>query len=334
MKPKRPLVKLLFLAALLCKALAGTVQAGYAAEAASALPIIERLDTRDLIFKQYLQDVESSRRALFSRQGNLPDREKAEALTASMTIYGYVTKGDDELLGIAARCNIPYDTLASLNRISHGEDMAAGKLLLLPSIPGIFIPEKPATDLEKLLFTTRMETGSESEPEGVILSIPRDGKTELFRFIPGDNFTATERVFFLNRGFHYPLEHFTVTSFYGPRTNPVTGKYGMHAGLDLAAPEGSEVYAVKDGTVIGTGVDPILGNYILISHENNWVSCYGHLSSINVSLHAEVQSGSLIGRVGTTGQSTGPHLHFELKQNGQSRDPAKLLGIFKGNTER
>jgi murein DD-endopeptidase MepM/ murein hydrolase activator NlpD len=105
----------------------------------------------------------------------------------------------------------------------------------------------------------------------------------------------------------------------------------MHRGVDLAAPEGAEVFAVKSGIVTDIGEDPILGKYVILSHENNWVSFYGHLSSIepNTSIRAEVQSGSLIARVGSTGQSTGPHLHFELRQNGQSRDPARLLGLFK-----
>jgi len=305
-----------------------------AAETASPLPTVKRLDSRDTMFKQYLLDVENSRRALFTRQQNPPDREMAEALAASMTIYGYIPLDTEDLLGIAARCNVPYGTLATLNRLSHGEDLAAGKLLLLPSVPGIFIPEKPLSDLEKLIFASRAETDPETGAEGVVLSIPRDGKTERFRFIPGDDFTATERIYFLNRGFSFPLEHFQVSSSYGPRKNPVTGKFTVHRGIDLAAPEGSGVYAAKSGTVIDLGEDPVLGKYILIRHENNWVSCYGHLSFISTALHAEVQSGNLIGRVGSTGQSTGPHLHFELRQNGQSRDPAGLLGLFKGNDGR
>jgi len=103
----------------------------------------------------------------------------------------------------------------------------------------------------------------------------------------------------------------------------------MHGGIDLAAPEGTEVYAAKSGTVTALGEDPILGKYVIISHDNNMVSLYGHLSYINTNLHAIVQSGSVIAKVGSTGQSTGPHLHFELRQNGQSRDPARLLRLFQ-----
>ena len=304
-----------------------------AAQAHSRLPEIPRLDSRDTAFRQYLSDVEAARRLLSPFRNRLPEKAAAESIAATLTVYTYTPREDDELLGIAARCSVPYGTLVSLNRLSHAEDMTAGRALLLPSVPGIFVPETPVTDLERLLYSSRAED-SEGSYEWVVLSIPREGKTERFLFIPGDDLTPTERVFFLNRGFHFPLRHFQVSSFYGPRVNPVTGKPGIHRGLDFAAPEGAEVYAVKDGTVIDLGEDAVLGKYIIIGHENNWVSFYGHLSAINAVLREELQSGSLIARVGSTGQSTGSHLHFELRQNGRTRDPGRLLGIFRGTTGR
>jgi len=283
----------------------------------SALPAIQRLDSRDTVFRQYLSDIEAGRRLLFSSR-----QRAAGELASAMTIYSYEPRENEGLLSIAARCSIPYGTLASLNRLSHLEDLASGKPMLLPTMPGIFIPEIPSTDLERLIFSTRQETA-------VSLFIPRDGKTERFYFLPGDDFSPTERVFFLNRDFQFPLKYFQVSSAYGMRINPVTGKQGMHGGIDLAAPYGTDVYAAKAGTVMDVGEDPILGKYLIIRHENNMVSLYGHLSSINTSLNANVQSGIVIAKVGSTGQSTGPHLHFELRQNGQSRDPARLLRLFQ-----
>jgi hypothetical protein len=292
------------------------------AQTSSPLPVIQRLDFRETVFRQYLSDVETARRFLFSSRQKSP-----EELASLLTIYSYIPGKNEELLGIAARCSIPYGTLASINRFSHSEDMTEGRVLLLPSMPGIFIPEIPETDLERLLFSSR-------DSGGVLLSVPREGKNERFRFIPGGDFSPTERVFFLNRGFQFPLRQFRVSSSYGPRINPVTGNPGMHGGVDLAAPEGSEVYAVKSGAVIDLGEDPVLGKYLIISHDNNWLSFYGHLSEIKTALRTELQSGNLIAKVGSTGQSTGPHLHFELKQNGQSRDPARLLGLFRGISGR
>jgi murein DD-endopeptidase MepM/ murein hydrolase activator NlpD len=283
----------------------------------SPLPVIGRLDSRDTVFKQYLSDIEAGRRLIFSSR-----QRAAEELASAMTIYSYSPGENDNLLGIAARCNIPYATLASINRLSHLEDMASGKPMLLPTMPGIFIPETPATDLERLIFSARPESA-------VSLFIPRDGKTERFYFVPGDDFSPTERVFFLNRDFQFPLRQFQISSVYGMRINPVTGIRSMHGGIDLAAPEGTEVYAAKSGTVIETGEDQVLGKYVIIGHDNNMVSLYGHLSYISTSLNASVQSGAVIAKVGSTGQSTGPHLHFELRQNGQSRDPSRLLRLFQ-----
>ena len=288
--------------------------------AQSPLPEITQLNSRDTVFRQFMQDVQTSRRILFSSR-NITPRD----LASSLTVYSFVPGPEDTLMAIAARGNIPVGTLATINRFSHVDDLQSGRTLLLPSMPGIFIPETPESDLEHLLFTARVDG---SLNDGVILSIPRNGRTERFLFIPGADFSSTERVFFLNRGFRFPLRQFRVTSFYGPRINPVTGTHGIHRGIDLAAPYGSEVFAVRAGTVAVIGYNAILGNYIIIRHDSGWTSLYGHLSTVETTLHAQVQSGSFLGRVGTTGQSTGPHLHFELHRDGQTRDPARLLGIF------
>jgi len=279
----------------------------------STLPVIGRLDSRDTVFKQYISDIEAGRRLIYSSR-----QKPAEELASALTIYSYSPAENENLFSIAARCSIPYATLASLNRLSHMEDLENIKSMLLPTMPGIFVPETPSTDMERLIYSARQETA-------VVLFIPRDGKTERFYFVPGDDFSPTERVFFLNRDYQFPLKSFQISSSYGMRINPVTGKQSMHGGIDLAAPLGTDVYAAKSGTITEIGEDPILGKYIIITHENNMLSLYGHLSSISAVLNTKVLSGAVIAKVGSTGQSTGPHLHFELRQNGQSRDPARLL---------
>ena len=287
--------------------------------AESPLPLIPFLDSRDFIFRQYQGDVETGRRLVFSPRRN-PDQ-----ITENLTIYSYLVREEDSLLRIAARANIPISTLASLNRLSHADDLQTGFLLLLPSMPGIFVRENPLSDLERFLNSSRSE-----DEYGILLSIPQEGRTERYLFFPGDDFNSAEYIFFLNRGFRFPLREFRLSSPFGQRISPITGRLSHHRGIDLAAPEGSEVFAVRSGTVIDIGFDEILGNYVMVEHDNNWVSLYGHLSSVNTSINSQLSSGALLGRVGTTGQSTGPHLHFELIQNGQNQDPARLLGIFTG----
>jgi murein DD-endopeptidase MepM/ murein hydrolase activator NlpD len=289
-----------------------------------SLPRILSLNNRDTAFAQYLGDVENSRRILFLARERRSSPDYAPARIAeSLTVYTYVPGEGEDLFALAARCAIPYGTIVSVNRFAHPEDLRAGRVLLLPSIPGIFIPEEPETDLERLIVSSR------NSGEGVFINLGEAPNPERFLFIPGADLSPTERVFFLNRGFRFPLRHFRLTSPYGPRINPVTGRYGVHQGVDLAAPEGSPVYAAREGTVRDLGEDPIYGNYIIISHGDTWVSLYGHLSKIETALREEVQSGTLIGRVGSSGQSTGPHLHFELRQNGRTQDPGRLLRIFR-----
>jgi murein DD-endopeptidase MepM/ murein hydrolase activator NlpD len=288
----------------------------------SAFPEINRLDNGDVLFRQYLSDVEAARRRIFNRRDaeNRDAGSAGAALADGLTIYAYTPKSGEDLLSLAARCSIPYATLVTLNRLPTA---AVGlSTLLLPSMPGLFIPETPRTDLEMLLSSTR------NDGRGALLTVRQGRETERFRFIPGEDFTPTERTFFLNPGFRFPMRNYRLTSSFGPRINPVTGNPRFHEGLDLAAPEGTEVFASRRGVVTEQGYDPVYGNYIIISH-GDWTSLYGHLSEIYTVLRNNVESGSLIGKVGSTGQSTGPHLHFELRQKGIAQDPEKYLYLFK-----
>jgi murein DD-endopeptidase MepM/ murein hydrolase activator NlpD len=286
----------------------------------SNFPVITRLNNQDIFFKQYISDVESNRRRIFNRERN---NDSPSSLAEHLTIYRYVPRQDEDIFDLAARCNIPYAALVSLNHIRHPALLENGPPLLLPSCPGIFIPAEPVSDLEQLLAAARV---NEQGAAAVSLTISQGGAgAETFLFFPGADFSSTERAFFLNSGFRFPLRSFRLTSSFGIRKNPVTGNIRMHSGLDLAAPEGAEVLAAGDGIVTEVGEDRIYGIYVIIKHGESWASLYGHLRRVETSLRAAVRSGTLIGRVGSTGQSTGPHLHFELRQNGRARDPGKLL---------
>jgi len=299
------------------------------AEAPDGFPLIARLDTRDSGFKQFIADVEASRKRVFNRDRNRQNgAESAAEIAAFLTVYRYVPREGEDLLSLAARCNIPYSALASLNRLNHPTMLEADKPLLLPSIPGVFVPKEPESDLERLLVSSR---SSLPEDDFCLLAIgEKAGKRTAFYFFPGSEFNMTERAFFLNTGFRFPLRAYRLTSGFGMRKNPFTGNLRLHQGLDLAAPAGTEVYAAGDGIVTEIGEDSVYGNYIVIKHGGDWASLYGHLQKIGISLRSTVKSGMLIGWVGSTGQSTGPHLHFELRQNGKARDPDKYLFLPGG----
>lgn len=116
-----------------------------------------------------------------------------------------------------------------------------------------------------------------------------------------------------------------ISSTYGYRTHPITGTKKFHKGLDIAAPQGNSVYAFADGKVIEAGWNGGYGNWILIDHGNGLKSGYGHLSKISVKTGQRVGTGEKIGAVGSTGDSTGPHLHFEIIKNGSTVNPLNYL---------
>lgn len=292
--------------------MAGAVS-GIAARENSRYHEIKTLHSGDLVFRQYQEDVLAAQMAL------------AAGKKLDLHIYRYRVRESDTLLGIAARCSIPYDAIASLNRIESSATDLTGSIMYLPSIPALYLPDRAENRLEQLLL-------SSFDPETAdiitfVLHTPNTASRTV-HCLPDARFDGTVRAFFLTPTFRFPLPEGTVTSTFGLRKNPLTGNVVFHHGVDLAAPGGTPVLACADGTVQATGYDDIYGNYIIIRHGANRESLYGHLSQIKIELHDEVKSGTIIGNVGSTGQSTGPHLHFEIHENGVPKNPA---GFIKRN---
>ena len=116
-----------------------------------------------------------------------------------------------------------------------------------------------------------------------------------------------------------------ITSDFGQRTDPYTAERVMHEGLDIAAAHGKEVMAPADGTVIFAGLEGGYGNVLVIDHGYGVKTRYGHLSKVEVHPGDRVHRGELIGAVGNTGRSTGPHLHYEVRVNGLPENPRKFI---------
>ena len=121
-----------------------------------------------------------------------------------------------------------------------------------------------------------------------------------------------------------PLEFSRVSSGYGMRFHPISGKHKAHLGVDYAAPTGTPVRTIGDGLVTFAGVQRGYGNVVIIGHRDNQSTLYAHLSRIDVRQGQRLSQGDLIGAVGSTGVSTGPHLHFEFRDNGVHQDPLEI----------
>lgn len=116
-----------------------------------------------------------------------------------------------------------------------------------------------------------------------------------------------------------------LTSSYGYRKDPITGRTAFHNGLDIAAPHGTNIYAVKSGTVIRASRYDTYGECVMIDHGGGMITLYAHCSGYNVKVGQKVNQGEVIAFVGSTGRSTGNHLHFVVRVNGQYKDPNNYL---------
>lgn len=129
-------------------------------------------------------------------------------------------------------------------------------------------------------------------------------------------------------GFMFPLDYSgyaCVTSSYGYRVHPITGNYTMHNGVDLAANQGTAIYATKSGYVTTATYNYAYGNYVTINHMDGFSSLYGHMTYFVVGDGDFVSQGQVIGYVGSTGYSTGPHLHFTVYYNGDTVNPMNYI---------
>ena len=158
-----------------------------------------------------------------------------------------------------------------------------------------------------------LEKSDEIKPgEAIVI-----GKRKLKRHVLNESITNSPH------GYQLPLkESYQISSSFGEQR---TGE--VHYGIDLAVPTGTLVGSVKEGLVVQTGYDPSAGNYVIIKHSDGHYSHYFHLNKIDTMIGAEVQTGDTIGRVGSTGNSTGPHLHFAIGKQPWREfiDPSRLL---------
>ena len=119
----------------------------------------------------------------------------------------------------------------------------------------------------------------------------------------------------------WPTEGGVISSGYGARSGPIEGGYDWHPGIDIAVEFGTPVYATAAGTVEQAGPNGGYGRYVRIAHGNGYETAYGHMSCLAVAAGQKVIKGEIIGFVGSTGYSTGPHLHYEVLADGQTIDP-------------
>jgi murein DD-endopeptidase MepM/ murein hydrolase activator NlpD len=186
-------------------------------------------------------------------------------------LFRYTIQPGDELFSIAARLNLPYDTLATLNNLAGPQGLTPGQELLIPTIPGIYVP----LDMSTLYAQTRSNQNAEN---GLPFTLFRqENRREAWLLMPGERFTSVERAFFLGILFQFPIQTYRLSSPFGPRPNPFTGNPSFHRGMDFAAPEGTEIRPARPGTVVKAEYDRIYGYHVVIDHDGTYQTLYGHM---------------------------------------------------------
>ncbi|WP_439956936.1 LysM peptidoglycan-binding domain-containing M23 family metallopeptidase [Leptospira ryugenii] len=272
----------------------------------SASPLVlANLEYSNPALKELRADIKENLR--ISKSGGASER------IIPLKYYQYKVKKTDQFFQIMARTQMDMETLSSVNELSSPHDLVPGMVLEIPNMRGVFHPEITDSSQDTKL---RLAEKYKYDPE----LMQYDSNREKW-FFPGLVMGKTEKSFFYGFGFSVPLEDFAMSSSFGKRLDPFTKKVTFHGGIDLAAAIGTPVYASQDGTIQFANIQGGYGNLIVVKHIMGYETRYGHLSKFLVKEGEKVKKGQIIGEVGITGRTTGPHLHFEIRRNSKRQRP-------------
>jgi murein DD-endopeptidase MepM/ murein hydrolase activator NlpD len=231
-----------------------------------------------------------------------------------------IQKGD--IIGdLAAEFGLNQDTLLSVNGIRNSRLIQIGQVLKIPNQDGVFYTIKSGDTLSSI--AEKYQAGVEAiQVANELFSESVRAGTSLF--IPGARLDWVNLQEINGDLFIWPVSGY-ITSPYGYRKSPFTGIRQFHSGLDIGSPMGTPIRAAMSGRISAVGYDDTLGNYVVVSHHSGYRTLYGHMSVVRVKSGAYVGTGERIGDIGSTGLSTGPHLHFTVYKSGITVNPRSLM---------
>lgn len=240
----------------------------------------------------------------------------------------YEIKEGDNLSSISKKIGATLDTIVSVNKMSNANKLRPGQKISIPNRNGLLYTVKKDETLEDIadkydVSLSRILSFNKIEDMDNI-DVGKD------IFLPGARYTLDERIEKFGQMFSIPLTTITrISSVFGYRTDPFTGNRTKHTGVDLPGILNTPVYAARRGTVIYAGYSGGYGNLVIVRHDKGYTTYYGHLNSIVAREGQTVGVGTIIGRMGSTGRSTGSHLHFEIRQSGVALNPMDFIPIKK-----
>ena len=260
--------------------------------------------------------------------------EKRQAKTVHVTAY--VVQNGDTLWSIANRFNLDLDTIIGSNKLSDVNMLKLGITLRIPNQDGIFViaqkrdtvsklADKYGSTKESVIIANSLgqnpvlKAGQEVFlPGAKVVAVIESGSRSRIR-VTTNKFTESS-----SRRFKWPVIG-KISSSFGWRRSPFGKRRVFHSGLDIRAPRGRSITAAAVGVVVHSGWMGGYGKTIVIAHSGGISTLYGHCSSLTARRGERVGPGDIIARVGSTGRSTGNHLHFEVRRGGTPISPLKVL---------
>jgi len=235
----------------------------------------------------------------------------------------YVVQPGDTISEIAVRFGLDTGTLLSMNPIEDVRRLLPGTRLSIPDRDGLLHAVQPGESLYSIASSYGVGVPAILDANDLDTTVLQVADS---LFIPGAEMDEEEYLLAIGELLNWPVRNFRFTSGYGMRTDPFTGEWRMHTGIDLANAVGTPIGAARGGRVVHVEASAgTYGNLVIIDHGGGTRTLYAHLDSFAVSTGQYVAPGQLIGRMGNTGRSTGPHLHFSVTRNGRWEDPLKHL---------
>jgi len=263
----------------------------------------------------------------FDGNGNvsLIDRAEEAALFKLPVSYTrYTVQPGDSISSITKRFGLKnISTLIGLNDIANVRLLRAGQELRVPSIDGLLYTVRAGDNLALIAETHGVGVEEILDVNELTSDVLLKGDT---LFIPGVRLDSAVLKKALGELFAAPLGvKWRISSPYGWRADPFTGVRSFHTGVDLVVPHGTPIKASMGGTVAAAGYSNVYGNYVIINHGNGYQTLYAHMSSFSVKRGQQVEQSTRIGYVGSTGYSTGAHLHFSVYKDGKLINPVQVL---------
>lgn len=269
---------------------------------------------------------------LFDSEGNiitenleLKPSPKKISYKQPVSYHEYLVKSGDTIGGITHRFGLKtISTIIAMNNIKNVRALYSGQKLRIPNMDGL-VHSVEATDTLDSIAAKYGASVDDIVDVNDLTSGDILAGQELF--VPGARLDEASLKKAMGEVFICPLKKnvYRITSRFGPRADPFTGVASRHGGLDMACVEGTPIYAAKSGKITKIGFSSIFGNYVIIDHLDGYQSLYAHMSRTIAKQKMIVSQGDTIGLVGSTGYSTGSHLHFQVYKDSKLVDPETLF---------